>query len=141
MNAVIFGLLYSRRAERDTESEDRKNIANILSSVFIKEREKCIFLYRMVMLIDGGRKISAEEKIERAFRYDSQDKENQDKNIEIFNSYVRGGIEVMYENFVNECRTKEDLLYRTYEFISNFQKESDGTLYDKEIEKLINGWK
>lgn len=85
------------------------------------------------MLLDESENLSVKEKVERAFR------QTQEKNIELFNSYVRGGIEVMYERFMDECR--EDCLYRTYEFITNFKKELEGTLYDKEIKKLLNSWK
>lgn len=58
MNAVVFGLIYSRKAKRDTESDDRSNTAHILANAFIRERENCIFLYQMVMLLDTTENLS-----------------------------------------------------------------------------------
>ena len=49
MNAAIWGLLYSRTAERDTISDSR---ARIYADAYANERENCIFLYRMAMLLD-----------------------------------------------------------------------------------------
>ena len=69
MNAAVFGLLYSRTAKRDTTSDDR---ARVYADAFANERENCIFLYRMVMLLDKTTELTSEERIDRAFRYDSQ---------------------------------------------------------------------
>lgn len=49
MNAAVWGLLYSRTAKRDTTSDDR---ARVYADAFANERENCVFLYRMVMLLD-----------------------------------------------------------------------------------------
>lgn len=68
MNAAIWGLLYSRTAKRDTGSEDR---ARIYADAFAKERENCVFLYRMVMLLDKTTNLSPEDRVDRAFRYDT----------------------------------------------------------------------
>ena len=140
MNAVVFGLIYSRKAKRDTESDDRSNTAHILANVFIRERENCIFLYQMVMLLDTTENLSLEEKINRAFRIDStlSNSEEFQKNMELFNDYVRGGIEVMYEKFTDGCRTPEEYLERTFEIITNFQDEINGVSFSDRIEKLIN---
>ena len=48
MNAAVFGLLYNRTAKRDNSSDDR---ARVYADAFANERENCIFLYRMVMLL------------------------------------------------------------------------------------------
>ena len=65
MNAAVFGLLYSRTAKRDTTSDDR---ARVYADAFANERENCIFLYRMVMLLDKTTELTSEERIDRAFR-------------------------------------------------------------------------
>ena len=57
MNAVIFGLIYSRTAPNDSSSEDR---ARIYADAFNKERENCIFLYRLVMLLDKTQNLPPE---------------------------------------------------------------------------------
>ena len=136
MNAAVFGLLYARKSKKD--SSPRANSVNILASAFARERENCIFLYRMVMLLAESDKLTLEERINRAFYYDNFTAEELQKNMELFNDYVRGGIEVMYEKFTEDCRTPEDYLEKSYEVITAFQKELEGYSYKDEIEKLIN---
>lgn len=57
---------YSRTAKRDTTSDDR---ARVYADAFSTERENCVFLYRMVMLLDKTTELTPEERVDRAFRY------------------------------------------------------------------------
>lgn len=136
INAAVWGLLYSRTAKRDTTSDDR---ARIYADAFANERDNCVFLYRMVMLLDKTKDISPEERIDRAFRYDTQpDKvEAFKENMELFNDYVRGGIEAMYEQYTDGCTTRDDYLNKTYEIITTFKKELEGISYEDELLKLL----
>lgn len=90
MNAAIWGLLYSRTAPKDNSSDDR---ARIYADAFANERDNCVFLYRMVMLLDKSLDIESEERINRAFRYDTQPEKAEAfrQNMDLFHDYVRGG--------------------------------------------------
>ena len=136
MNAVVFGLLYSRTTKRDTTSNDR---ARVYADAFANERENCTFLYRMAMLLDKTSEMTPEERIDRAFRYDSQPEKAEEfrRNMELFHDYVRGGIEVMYEQFTDGCQTQDDYLSKTYEVMTTFKEELKGVSYEDEISKLI----
>ena len=136
MNAAVWGLLYLRTAKRDTTSDDR---ARVYADAFANERENCVFLYRMVMLLDKTTDLAPEERINRAFRYDTQpDKADAFKeNMELFNDYVRGGIELMYEQFTDGCSTRDDYLNKTYEVLKTFKDEIEGLSYEDELAKLI----
>ena len=92
------------------------------------------------MLLDKTTDILPEERVNRAFRYDSDEKkvEKFKENMEIFHAYVRGGIELMYEWFTDGCTTREDYLTKTYEVMTMFKKEIEGISYEDEISKLIN---
>ena len=60
----------------------------------------------MVMLLDKTIELSPEERVDRAFRYDTLPEKVEEfrKNLELFHDYVRGGIEVMYEQFTDGCQ-------------------------------------
>lgn len=135
MNAAIWGLLYGRTAKRD-KGTDR---ARIYADTFSRERDNCVFLYRMVMLLDKTENVSADEKVERAFRYDAEPdkKELFKNNMELFHDYIRGGIEIMYERFTDGCITRDDYLNKTYEVLVTFKKEIEGISYEDELVKLI----
>ncbi|MEG0913796.1 MAG: hypothetical protein RSG53_09350, partial [Oscillospiraceae bacterium] len=112
MNAAIWGLLYSRTARRDALTKSR---ARVYAAQFNAERENCVFLYRMVMLLDRTTELTPEERVDRAFRYDTQPEKVEEfrQNMELFHDYVRGGIEVMYEQFTDGCQTQDDYLSKT----------------------------
>ncbi|MGL6294749.1 hypothetical protein [Eubacterium aggregans] len=91
------------------------------------------------MLLDKSIDIPAEERINRAFRYYTQPEKAEEfkQNMNLFNDYARGGIELMYEKFTDGCSTREDYLNKTYEIITTFKQEIEGFSYEKELEDLI----
>ncbi len=136
MNAAIWGVLYSKKVERDSSSDDR---ARIYADAFANERDNCVFLYRMVMLLDNSVDLTPNERVDRAFRFDAQPEKTENflKNIELFHDYVRGGIELMYEHFTDGCLTRDDYLNKVFEVVTTFKKEVDGYAYDEDLAKLI----
>ena len=135
MNAAVWGISYGRRAKAEP-SNDR---ARIYADAFNHERDRCIFLYRLVMLLDAGENLSPTERIDRAFRYDTEpDKaEELKKSMELFNDYVRGGIDLMYEKFTAGCMTRDDYLERTFDIMTEFKNELDGIDYSSELAALM----
>lgn len=136
MNAAIWGLLYSKVSKRDSSSDDR---ARVYADAFANERDNCVFLYRMVMLLDKSVDLTPDERVNRAFRYDTQPEKADvfHENMELFHDYVRGGIELMYEHFTDGCSTRDDYLNKVYEVVTTFKKEIEGYSYDEELAKLI----
>lgn len=137
MNGAIFGLLHNKTSIKDTQSTDR---ARVYADAFSKCREECIFLYRLVLLLDESSQISTTERIDRTFRYDSDDKnlEKLEMNIELFNSYVLGGIEILYEKLIKENLTQEDYIDNAYNMMAAFEEEIIGVPYEEKLESLIN---
>lgn len=135
MNAAVFGLLYNRLAK----PESGKSRARIYADAFLGEHDNCTFLYRLVMLLDTSVDLSPEERVNRAFRYDKQPEKAKEfqSNLDLFHDYVRGGIEVMYEQFTDGCTTADDYLGRTYEVMTTFKKELEGISYADELTKLM----
>ena len=41
----------------------------------------------------------------------------------VFHSYFLGGLEILYENFVERCITNEDYIQRMHEFVEEFKRE------------------
>ncbi len=54
---------------------------------------------RMILIMDDSRNMTFEEKLESAFVI-PEDEVTYKANMELFNSYVRGGIEYLYEHLV-----------------------------------------
>jgi hypothetical protein len=135
MNAAVWGICYRRKAEI-RPSNDR---ARIYADAFNRERETCLFLYRLVMLLDDSENLTQSERIDRAFRCDTlPDKADKlQKNLNIFHDYVRGGIDLMFEKFTADCQTREEYLEKTFAVMTEFKTEIDGIDYSAEIDKLM----
>ena len=136
MNAAVFGIYYRRKAKTNRTTKDT---AAIRADAFIRERETCVFLYRLAMLLDDSENLTPTERIDRAFRYDSlPDKADEvKKNLELFNDYVRGGIDVMWEKFTEKSYNREEYLEKTFSIMTEFKKEIDGIDYEAELAKLM----
>lgn len=107
MAGATIGVLNDRRAKQGGTS-DR---ARIYSDAFNTENAKCNELFKIVILNDTSKPWSNDERINICFKYrDKMDKravpsiteheiEVMKKAMNLFNEYVMGGIELLYENF------------------------------------------
>lgn len=129
MAAAIIGFLHSRKAERDTGGNDT---AKMFADLFIVEHDKCEFIYRLIMLLDTTTGLTADQRVDRAFR-DDTDEEAVRRNMKLFNSYVLGGIEILYEMFSADCTTSDDYINALFNYINDFRNEIDGVSYDLPI--------
>lgn len=129
MLAPVIGLLYGEKSEVDKTSTDS---ANIMASVMIKEQTKLKYIYRLIMLCDEENNLSNEDKINRAFK-DDTNKEALEKNMKLFNSYLLGGIEILYGKFTDDGTTKDDYLNAIYDLVDGFYRD----LEIKKEEKMV----
>lgn len=135
LNAAVFGIYYNRRANRDTTSSDR---ARVYSDAIQRERQKCILVYRLIMLLDQSVAISAEEKIDRAFRYDTlEDKSQYMENMKLFDSYVLGGIDVMYDLLVEGKTNQREINDGILEVIKQSLNLHSRNEVQEEIKELL----
>lgn len=111
--APIIGLIYNRKSDIDTSTNSKYTIQLQQIKNYETDLE---YVYRMIMLLDDKDNISEEQRLNRAFRYDN-DKDKFHENMRIFDKYVLGGIEVIYEQFANDLGDKEQLLYDLIEFL------------------------
>ena len=116
MAGAGLGALYKRQAEQ-TDSTDR---ARIYSDAFNTEHVKCNELFRTVVLADTTKSWTPEERTNICFRYRDKLDENavppvsqEEVNImkealALFNAYVLGGIELLYDSFSSSASVNLD---------------------------------
>jgi len=102
--APIIGLRMKRTADEDHIEEGRRNIQ--LEQIMTR-LEDLNTIMKMVLLLDETSCLTAEQRVDRTFR-NPDTKEQFDANVELFNSYVRGGIEVLHELLVQRALSIED---------------------------------
>ena len=128
--APFIGYKYKRKAEVD------KNI-DITSKIFVKEmldhQEEFTANFRCLMML-VNKEISDKEKIDIAFRLDDDD-EKRKKYDTIYNEYVLGGVEVLYEEIFikNEPENIDDYIRNLFEFVQDYYQRS----YKIEIEATV----
>lgn len=123
MIAPLIGIAYNRHSPIDTSSTDS---LNILSSQFISRQDKLESIYRLIMLSEKSNDLSADVRIDRAFK-DDEEPEKLSANMDIFHQYVRGGIEWLYEFFTNGASSQDDYLEKINELVKQFADDFELT--------------
>lgn len=114
LTAAIVGLNFGLRREADNSPDKAK----IHVDTVLKEQDNLTFVFRIAMLVDNSTGLNADEKINRTFK-----SPDAPENMELFNSYVRGGIEWLYEQFTEGTTIKDDYLAKIYEIVDSFNSE------------------
>ena len=110
--APIVGFLYSRKSPIDKTSIDP---TKIFPEQMIGAEEELIFNYRLIMLLDKDNEPDEAERIKHAFQYIG--KPEGDADLVLYDEYVRGGVEVLYEKLIKQSI---DIIKNLYEFIEEF---------------------
>lgn len=133
--APIIGLVYDRRSDIDTSEEFANTTTKIFAEQMTSENEKILFNYRLCMLLSD--QFNDNEKVDNAFKYyigdDVEHKDIFEKNIKIYNSYILGGVEILYELMLkgnkeyngdaNKPNYRRAVLNDVTEFISDYMEQ------------------
>lgn len=114
--APIVGFLYSRTAELDKGEETK-----IFPQQISNEQTALWFSYRLIMLLDKKHESDFDGRVNRAFRNYCNVKP-QDPEALLYESYVRGGVDVLYEKLIETANTEEDYLKNLYDFMEEFEE-------------------
>jgi phosphoglycolate phosphatase-like HAD superfamily hydrolase len=72
------------------------------------------------MLLDKQNEPDFDKRIEKAFRDYGSDQAKPDEDL--YESYVRGGVDVIYEKLINGSQQPGDYLRKLYEFLEEFEE-------------------
>ena len=134
--ASIIGFMYKRKGEIDKDTSIPPN--NIFLEQVMKIKDVLELNYRVIMLLDGKNKLSQDERLDRAFRYD-RDEERRKAGDEIFLAYLLGGIELLYEELVEDSTSTEDDYENLCRFVKSYYKSNERTTTSvDDILKLCN---
>lgn len=113
--APIIGFLYGRKAELQTGIDRVINHTQL-----IYEKTNLAFNYRLIMLMDDKYEPNPDERINKAFRYFDSDKAADDEAL--YEAYVRGGIDVLYEKLIETANSPDDYIKNLYDFLEEFDE-------------------
>lgn len=127
--APIIGFLYGRKAELDKSGDSTK----IFPDKLMKEQQNLLFNYRLIMILDKNHESDLNERLNKAFRYYGSEKAAPDE--ELYESYVRGGVEVIYEKLIANATNEDDYLKNLYDFLEEFNERYNESV---NIENIID---
>lgn len=136
-NAPLVGFLYGRRAEIDNEKNPETNQVynqNVMGDRVIYSQEELTFNFRLIMLLDKDYEPDEDKRIDKAFRHTGDDPADEER----FNSYVRGGVDVLYEKLIEGASSLDDFISRLYDFIEEFHERFHEETNVEEILKMCS---
>jgi len=108
MVAPLVGVCTGRFVKQtDISPESKEKTFQVLLGQIDNERRNLVIIYRLVMLANPYSSASNEDKVDQALRFDSVP-DSRNPNMEIFDGYVKGGIEYLYECFKNAPLNSEN---------------------------------
>ena len=113
--APVLGLLYNEKAELDKGTAD-SDITKIFRDKLMDEKDQLVFNYRLIMMSAFKGEKSLEERVEIAFKLDDNDEARKPYD-ELYDSYVRGGVEILYNKIFSDGDTTDDKIKNMYEFL------------------------
>jgi hypothetical protein len=134
-NAPLIGFLYGRTADLDdTKNPETGQIynQNVMGDRVIYSSEELQFNFRLIMLLDANYEPDVEKRIDKAFKHIGEDPADEER----FDSYVRGGVDVLYEKLIEGANDPEDYINRLYEFVEEFNDRFNGEINPDDILKL-----
>ena len=136
-NAPLVGFLYGRRAEIDNEKNPETNQVynqNVMGDRVIYSQEELTFNFRLIMLLDKDYEPDEDKRIDKAFRHMGDDPADEER----FNSYVRGGVDVLYEKLIEGASSLDDFISRLYDLIEEFHERFHEETNVEEILKMCS---
>lgn len=115
MLAPIVGFLYNKKAEQDKNSDIKPT--KIFPEQLINNADDFWFNYAIIMLLDKNNETEFEKRIEKAFRRIKNESDEA-----LYESYVRGGIEILYDKLMEGVTNPDDYPTRLYDFLEEFDE-------------------
>lgn len=115
--APMVGFAYKRMEELDRSSNDERAVfGDILQS----NNADIMYTFRTIMLLDKGYISDSQERIKKAFG-----KEFSKDDEERFYSYMRGGVDILYEKIMEGVDLPEDYVNHLYDFLDEFSHRNE----------------
>ena len=113
----------------------------MLAAAVIKHASELKYVYQIIMLLDTDSEPDKDKRIYRAFNLSEEKPEGKAlvaENMAVFNAYFLGGLEVLHEEFVDECLDRDAYLQKMYTFSKNFYESQDGAAIEEAINLILN---
>lgn len=133
--APLIGFLYRRKACLDKSSNETNKI---FFSEIARRSDDLQYNYRLIMLLDEKNELSFEGRLNKAFRYYGNECKETLADEQLYEDYVLGGVDVLYEKLIQDALKPEDYLKNLYDFVEEFEERYNS---DVPIEDIADMYK
>lgn len=127
MNAPLIGFLFKRKGVKNSDSSIADQ--NIFPEQLINNSEQLKYIFRLILILDTQHEPSEEARLDKAFRRFGAD----EADLQLFDAYVLGGVEVLYEKLVDGSTDPVEYINRMYDFTEEFNERFNEGITSKEI--------
>jgi hypothetical protein len=118
MIAPLVGFCYQRRANPDLTPNGETT--KIFPEQLIKESQTLWFIYRLILLLDKKYEKDFETRVNKAFRDYGKPEAEADELL--FDSYVLGGVDLLFEKLLETGHSEEAYINNLYDFLLDFNE-------------------
>ena len=130
MNAPLIGVHYKRKGTKNSDGAVADQ--NIFPEQLINNSEQLKYIFRLILILDTQHEPDEEARLDKAFRRFGAD----EADIQLFDSYVLGGIDVLYEKLVDGSTDPAEYINRMYDFVEEFNERFNEGIASKDIMDL-----
>lgn len=136
INAPLVGFLFKRKGTKD-KGDGSVSPQNIFPEQMMNASDKLKYNLRLILLLDSAYEPDADKRLDRAFRHLGQD----ESDLELFDAYVLGGVEVLYEKLIPGASGPSDYMDRMYDFVEEFYERFNEDISNEDILALCRASK
>ncbi|WP_419574214.1 hypothetical protein, partial [Phascolarctobacterium succinatutens] len=129
----MIGYLYKRKAAREVSDHGPK----ISEGQVIRYADRAQEVMKLILLLDNEYEPNEQKRIDKAFRYFCED----ENDFKLFEDYMRGGIEVLYENIISDETDPFKITENLIDFMAEFQEMFNDRVGKDDIFNLCEQFK
>lgn len=129
--APMIGFLFNVKGTKNRNSDVADQ--NIFVEQLLSYSENLKYVFRNILLLDKNYEPDEEKRIDKAFKNFGQNADD----MELFEEYVLGGIDVLYEKLIFKKTTDtSDYIMNLYDFIDEFEDRFNSEIKNIDILNL-----
>ncbi len=126
INAPLIGFLYRHKGVKDTDGDIAAQ--NIFPEQMINASDKLKYILRLIILLDKEHEADEKKRLDKAFR-----KFGQEEDLILFDQYVLGGVDVLYEKLIEGGGEASEYTNRLYDFMEEFNDRYNSDVSHEDI--------
>jgi hypothetical protein len=120
--APVIGFSYQRMEPIDRSSEEERAV---FGDILMSNNADIMYVFRTLLLLDKNYIQDSQDRIKKAFgnNFTKEDEER-------FYSFMRGGVDILYEKIMDNVDLPEDYVNNLYDFLDEFDHRNEKLDFD-----------